>query len=169
MCKHIDRFVCKHVELFYASTLATLHVTCHMSPGVRNSFEIVYAACAGGICKGYVVGSVACAGGILWLLAHMDPMSVLDIIGLAGELERRVVAVVVVEKKEKKKKKKDRRDKKKSGVKRKKTRRRGNKKKENNIHIALEVAGLEWRTCNPTRSRMRSSCGKKCDCRSGAF
>ena len=64
VCKHIDRFVCKHVELCYASTLATLHVACHISSDVRSTFEIVYVACAGGSCKGYLDGSVACAGGI---------------------------------------------------------------------------------------------------------
>ena len=58
---------------------------------------------------------------------------------------------------------------KKSKAKRKKTRRRGNKKKKNNIHIALGVAGLEWRTRSPTRSRKRSSCGKKCDSKSCSF
>ena len=44
-----------------------------------------------------------------------------------------------------------------------------NKKKENSIRIALGVAGLEWRTCSPTRSRKRSSCGKKCDGKSCSF
>ena len=48
-------------------------------------------------------------------------------------------------------------------------RRSKNKANKINIYIALEVAGLKWRTRSPTRSRKRSSCGKKCDSKSCSF
>ena len=50
------------------------------------------------------------------------------------------------------------------------TERRGKSRaNKTNIYIALGVAGLEWRTRSPTRSRKRSSCGKKCDSKSCSF